>query len=175
THRGAVGHDRLGPARDVLVLLLDAQDDVDALAGQPHVADLADGDAAVGHLRAGEDAAGLAEVRGHGVRLVEDEPVEARVAGADERDPDHRDEGEDHELDLGAPGDHRCTIPHTRRAPRSDPGLFTSPDGTVEGPKPARPRPGRVGSPGVGTGTEGTPGTVGTGPRLTRWHTREPR
>ena len=146
--RGPVGHDRLGAARDVLVLLLDVQHDVDALVGQHHVADLADGDAAVGHLGPGEDAAGLGEVRRDGVGLVEDQPVEAGVAGAHEGHADHRDQREDDELDLGPAGDHRCTIPHTSRAPRSEsaPVVLAPAAGRRRAADPRRTR-GRLSSP----------------------------
>ena len=46
--------------------------DVDAVVGELELLDLADADAAVGHLTAGEDAAGVGEVRDHGVGVVED-------------------------------------------------------------------------------------------------------
>ena len=80
--------------------------------------DLADPDAAVGDLAAGEDAAGVGEVRDHGVGVVEEQPVELGVAGADEADAEQRDDHEDQQLDLGAAGDHRVTIPgHEQRRP----------------------------------------------------------
>ena len=55
----------------------------------------ADADAAVGDLAAGEDAAGLREVRDDGVGVVDDEPVEPGVAGPDEGHAEQRDDDED--------------------------------------------------------------------------------
>ena len=82
--------------------------------------DLPDLDAAVGDLAAGEDAAGLGEVGDHGVGVVEEEPVEPRVARADEAHADQRDDHEDQQLDLGAARDHRLvTIPGTSSETRS--------------------------------------------------------
>ena len=82
---------------------------VDALLGQLQVGDLADGDAAVGHLGAVERAARVREVRDHRVGVVEEHPVEPRVAGTDVGDPDQGDDHEEHQLDVGATGDHFAT------------------------------------------------------------------
>ena len=117
TDRGAVADDRERVRRDVVPLVVDVEQDVHAVVGDLEVADVADGDAAVGHLGAVEDAAGLSEVRSHGVVVVEEDPVETGVLGADVGAPEQRDQHEDEQLDLGATRDHRAT-PGRSRATR---------------------------------------------------------
>ena len=125
--RGAVADERVGVGGDVVELVVDVEHDVDAVVGEDELAHLADPHTAVGDLRALEGAAGVGEVRDHGVALVEHEPVEAGVAGADEADSHQRDEGEDQQLHLGPTGDHRSTtIPGTSRLTRAGSYIWLS-------------------------------------------------
>jgi hypothetical protein len=106
--------------RDVVELVVDVEDDVDAVVGEDELAHLPDPYAAVGHLGPLERPAGVGEVRDDGVALVDEEPVEPGVAGAHEADPHQREDGEDGQLHLGPSGDHRSTtIPGTSRLTRA--------------------------------------------------------
>src|SRR5262249_22665282 len=88
-------------------------DGVDAVVGQHQLLHLADVDAAVGDLTAGEDATGVGQVHRHGVVVVVEDRVEVGVARADERHAQQRDHREDDQLDLGTPGDHFDSPPTT--------------------------------------------------------------
>ena len=110
-HGGAVADHRNRIGGDLVVVVVDREVDVDPPAGQLHLLDLPDLDPAIGDLGAGEDPAGVREVRDHGVGVVEDQPVQAGVARADVRHAHQRDQHEHHQLDAGAAGDHRITIP----------------------------------------------------------------
>ena len=115
-----VADDGQGVGRDVVVLVVDVEVDVDAGVGELELLDLADPHAAVAHLAAGEDAAGVGEVGDDGVRRVDEQPVEPGVARADEADADQGDQHEDDELDAGPAGDHGATtIPGTSRVTRA--------------------------------------------------------
>ena len=101
-------------------VVVDVEVHVDAGVGELELLDLTDPHAAVAHLAAGEDAAGVLEVGDDGVRRVDEHAVEPRVARPDEADPDQGDQHEDDELDAGAAGDHGATtIPGTSRLTRA--------------------------------------------------------
>ena len=79
--RGAVADHGEGVGRDVVLVVVDLEVDVDAVVGELELADLADLDAAVGDLAAREDAAGLLEVRDDGVVVVDDAAGRAGRSG----------------------------------------------------------------------------------------------
>ncbi len=101
TDGGAVADQRAGIGGDLVVLVVDVEQDVDAVVGEHQLLHLPDADAAVGHLGALERTAGVAEVGDHGVALVHEHPVQLGVAGTHERHADERDDREDEQLHPG--------------------------------------------------------------------------
>ena len=83
------------------MVVLDLEDQVDAVLGQDEPVHPAHRHTAVGHLAAGEGTAGVAEVGGDLVGPVDDVAVELGVPRAHEGDAEQRDDHEDHQLDLG--------------------------------------------------------------------------
>ena len=137
--------------------LVDVEVHLDAVGQQLELADPADRLAAVRHLGAGEDAAGLGEAGADRVVLVEEQLVHLGVLRAHEGDADDGDQQEHHQLDPDRSGDHLAT-----------PGIRTL---ASSGSNPDRFSFGvQTGSPSsvmqvvavpVGTGNDGRPLPVG--------------
>ncbi len=92
-----------------LDLLLDRHLDLDALARRGHLGDLADLDAAVGHLAALEQSAGARQGRGHRVPAPGDPLDQAEVAGGDVGDADRAQDDERAQPDPDSAAHHVVT------------------------------------------------------------------
>ena len=115
------------------------------------------------------------------VVVVEEDPVEAGVAGADVAHAEQGDHHEDEQLESGTAGDHRVltiagTSSWTRAGSKASAELAhgrAAGRGRV-GPAGARPRPSR--SPSTGTDGQAAPGSAGQpaagrAPGASAWHT----